>query len=170
MTPEQAQDTVDMMNAMWPRQPLDGRARDLMEAKLRTVDHATAKRALTKLHDSSKWMPSWAEVRELTVPAPSALEAFQKALSVVLIYAPDQRDQNAPDAVRATVHRLGGWRVIGQMKTEGEERKWAEKRWAETWDEVHAEIAAGRPIAELLPAPRIGLVAGVVAGALKGAK
>jgi hypothetical protein len=155
-----------MMNSMWPRQPLEGVARDMIEAKLLTVDHASAKRAISTLYDTSKWMPSWAEIRELTVPDASPLEAFQKALSVVLIYAPDQRDQNAPDAVRATVHRLGGWRVIGQMKTEGEERKWAEKRWAETWDEVHAEIAAGRPMAELLPAPRLGLVAGLAAGAL----
>ncbi len=168
MNEKQAEDTVNMMNIMWSRQTLEGPARDLMEAKLRTVDHATAKRALTRLHDTSKWMPSWAEIRELTVPAPSPLEAFQKALSIVNIYSPDQRDQKSPDAIRATVRRLGGWAVIGQMKIDGEERKWAEKRWAAAWEEVHAEIAAGRPMAELLPAKRISALSGVMAGALKG--
>ena len=59
MNEKQAEDTVNMMNIMWSRQTLEGPARDLMEAKLRTVDHATAKRALTRLHDTSKWMPSW---------------------------------------------------------------------------------------------------------------
>ncbi len=71
------------------------------------------------------------------------------------IYPQGHRDQKSPDAIRATVRRLGGWAVIGQMKIDGEERKWAEKRWASAWEEVHAEIAAGRPMAELLPAPRV---------------
>jgi len=47
---------------------------------------------------------------------------------------------------------------------------WEDKRWDSAWEEVHAEIAAGRPMAELLPAPRLGLVAGLAAGALGEAK
>ena len=154
MNEKQAQDTITMLNAMWPRQAIEGPARDILEAKLLGVDYAAAKRAITRLYDTSKWMPSWAEIRELVAPpATSALEGFKKALMVTRVYSLDQRDQNAPDAVRATVARLGGWRVIGQMKTD--EQQWNEKRWAAAWEEVHAEIAAGRPMAELLPAPRV---------------
>jgi len=52
------------------------------------------------------------------------------------------------------------------MKTD--EQQWNEKRWAAAWEEVHAEIAAGRPMAELLPQKPISALSGVMAGALKG--
>ncbi len=167
MNEKQAQDTITMLNAMWPRQAIEGPARDILEAKLLGVDYAAAKRAITRLYDTSKWMPSWAEIRELvTPPPPSAQEAFQKALSIMLLYPVEERGQHTPDEIAATVRRLGGWRVVGQMNREN--RMWEDKRWDSAWEEVHAEIAAGRPMAELLPAKRISALSGVMAGALKG--
>ena len=148
-----------MLNAMWPRQAIEGRARDILEAKLLGVDYAAAKRAITRLYDTSKWMPSWAEIRELVAPTPSASEAFNKLMGIMLIYSLDpptpeeHRDNHTPDAMLATVKRLGGWSVVAQMDRTN--RMWEDKRWDKTWEEVHAEIAAGRPMAELLPAPRV---------------
>jgi len=153
------------INRLWPQRPMDAEAMKLVGGLIAGHDFAAALSAVKQLATTEEWFHV-SKLLKMLKPAPSALEAFQKTLSIVNICAPDQRDQNAPDAIRATVARLGGWRAVGQMRIDGDERKWAEKRWAEAWEEVHAEIAAGRPMAELLPQPRLGLVAGAVAAAL----
>lgn len=153
MTNEETQVAIKFLAASWPQPMSDDQARTY---GVRLAKHPFGKvmSILNDLADSEEWRPAWAKInKRLAPPAKGPLEAFQRALSIVNIYSPDQREQNAPDAVRATVARLGGWRVIGQMKTE--EQQWNEKRWAAAWEEVHAEIVAGRPMSELLPAPRV---------------
>lgn len=168
MTNEETQVAIKFLAANWPQPMSDDQAR-AYGVKLAKHPFGKVMSILNDLADSEEWRPAWAKInKRLAPPAASPLEAFQRALGIVNIYPQGQRDQKSPDAIRATVRRLGGWAVIGQMKIDGEERKWAEKRWAAAWEEVHAEIAAGRPMAELLPAKRISALSGVMAGALKG--
>ncbi len=153
MTNEETQVAIKFLAANWPQPMSEDQAR-AYGVKLAKHPFGRVMAILSELSDTEEWRPAWAKInKRLAPPATSALEGFKKALMVTRVYSLDQRDQNAPDAVRATVARLGGWRVIGQMKTD--EQQWNEKRWAAAWDEVHAEIAAGRPMAELLPAPRV---------------
>ena len=153
MTNEQTSQAISLINALWPQKPLDAQAGALVGSMIAGYEFSAITGALRKLATTEEWFHVSKLIKALKPPTTSALEGFKKALMVTRVYSLDQRDQNAPDAVRATVARLGGWRVIGQMKTA--EQQWNEKRWAAAWEEVHAEIAAGRPMAELLPAPGV---------------
>jgi len=166
MNNEETRQALAKINNLWNHQKFSAEALRDIGGLINKQDFLPVMAAIKRLATTEEWFHVSKLLKAMAPPNTSALEGFKKALMVTRVYSLDQRDKNAPDAVRATVARLGGWRVIGQMKTD--EQQWNEKRWAAAWEEVHAEIAAGRPMAELLPAKRIGALSGVMAGALKG--
>ena len=160
MTGQEAQHIISMLNAYWRNSPLDDAAARLWAVELLEFDFQKASAAVRRMAKTpGSFPPSLGDLLSAISPPPSAAEAFNKLLSIMLIYSltpptpEEHRDNHTPDAMLATVKRLGGWSVVAQMDRTN--RMWEGKRWDKAWEEVHAEIAAGRPMAELLPAPRV---------------
>jgi len=123
---------------------------------------------IRRLARTSTYNPNLAKLNTACVEAQSmdTMDAYKKAKFIILLNSDrDKRYEVAPDEIAATVKRLGGWGRVGQ-RTDEKGEHWAEKRWREAWAEVHTMIAAGTLMSELLPAPRISALSGVMAGAL----
>jgi len=166
MTNEETERSLDLINALWPQKPLAGESLGIIGSMIAPYDFGAVSAALAKLAATEEWFHVSKLLKALaSAPSPDWQAAYRRALNIRTIYASrEERNEHASDAIAATVKRLGDWRNLGHR--EGESPTWGEKRFQAAWEEVHAEIAAGRPMAELLPQPRLGLVAGAVAAAL----
>jgi len=146
MTEEQADDLIGLMNDMWRRQaiPHPSRTWDILAAKLTGADHGVAKRAILKLYDTAKWMPSWSEIRELVEPdddSPTA--ALADAQSKLLPYGVNGVLDKLPVRTAAVVRRMG----VGVLNSfERPPTDWNLKRWMISWDEIAEDIAAGKEL------------------------
>lgn len=156
------------IDGLWSHQKMDAGTLATIGSMIADRDFAAVMSAIQRLAATEEWFHVSKLLKALAAaPSLDWQTAYRRALNIRTIYGDRaSRNHHASDAIAATVRRLGDWRSLGHR--ENENPTWGEKRFQAAWEEVHAELAAGRPMAELLPAPRIMPVQGATTGVLKG--
>ena len=108
--------------------------------------------SLIHLAGSHKWRPSLAEILGMLQPkgTPCADEAFKITMASILPYPASERHKHIPEACMETVRRMGGWRVIGEWKTEN--MGIHSKEFARIYTELEQQIEQRQAIGSGTPA------------------
>jgi hypothetical protein len=156
MKKSETTEIVMMLLASYPMAKTAEKTPEVYEAMLADLDYATARRAVTRLIATSKWLPTIAEIREACTalshgPLRAGGEAWQDAMSEVRRVGRYEAPRFADPLVVETMRLWGSWQGFCDSP---QDDPGGRARFIELYDQLaarrRADVVSGIP----LPAPR----------------
>jgi hypothetical protein len=156
MKKSETTEIVMMLLASYPAARTAEKTPEVYEAMLADLDYAIARRAVTRLIATSKWLPTIAEIREACTalshgPLRAGGEAWQDAMSEVRRVGRYEAPRFADPLVVETMRLWGSWQGFCDSP---QDDPGGRARFIELYDQLaarrRADVVSGIP----LPAPR----------------